>query len=269
MVEEPGEVLVGRLLERYGLRLAIAESCTGGLVGHRLTNVPGASTYFLGGVIAYSNELKVDLLGVRPETLERYGAVSEQAVLEMARGARNRLNADLGFSVSGIAGPDGGTPEKPVGLVWFGLSATYTEKTQTFIFSGNRVEIKHQAAGAGLDLLADFLQILTQDLNRQPAVVTSEYSPVAGQPNTELKARYQMDSIEVTVRFDAQGKATPLQFSWRGQDYRVESTGRRWEDENGQHLLVMIPGGRVFEILFSADNGRWYLRKTGENRMKV
>jgi nicotinamide-nucleotide amidase len=269
MVEEPGEVLVGRLLERYGLRLAIAESCTGGLVGHRLTNVPGASTYFLGGVIAYSNELKVDLLGVRPEILERYGAVSEQAVLEMARGARNRLNADLGFSVSGIAGPDGGTPEKPVGLVWFGLSATYTEKTQTFIFSGNRVEIKYQAAGAGLDLLADFLQILTQDLNRQPAVVTSEYSSVAGQPNTELKARYPMDSIEVTVRFDAQGKATPLQFSWRGQDYRVESTGRRWEDENGQHLLVMIPGGRVFEILFSADNGRWYLRKTGENRMKV
>jgi hypothetical protein len=78
-----------------------------------------------------------------------------------------------------------------------------------------------------------------------------------------------MDAIEVTVRFDALGKATPLQFSWRGREYQVDSTGRRWEDEQGQHILVMIPGGRVFEMLFSPAEQRWYLKRTGERRMFV
>jgi hypothetical protein len=78
-----------------------------------------------------------------------------------------------------------------------------------------------------------------------------------------------MDAIDVTVRFDEQGKATPLQFSWKGQDYRVDSTGRRWEDEKGQHILIMVPGGRVFEMLFAAGDRRWYLLRTGASRMMV
>ena len=167
-MEEPGEIVVGRLLKQHGLRLAVAESCTGGLVGHRLTNVPGSSTYFLGGVIAYSNETKVDLLGVQPETLDQHGAVSEQTVLEMARGARTRIKADIGLSLSGIAGPDGGTPVKPVGLVWFGLSASLFEKANSYNFSGNRSEIKQQAAGAALEMLIDFLEELPVEQERQP-----------------------------------------------------------------------------------------------------
>jgi PncC family amidohydrolase len=265
---EPWEVIVGRLLEQQGLQLAIAESCTGGLVGHRLTNVPGSSSYFLGGVIAYSNALKMDLLGVRAETLEKYGAVSEQAVLEMAQGVRSRLQADLGLSVSGIAGPDGGTAEKPVGLVWFGLSAAQNESATAFQFRGNRMAIKDQAAAEALELLVDFIGNLPKEKEREQEefIETSRTAPMQGM---DPQGESGMDAIEVMARFDSSGKAIPLKFSWRDRDYLVESTGRRWEDDRGQHVLVMIPGGRVFELLYSPDDYRWYLRRSGENRMKV
>jgi PncC family amidohydrolase len=182
-VEEPGEVLVGRLLNQHGLRLAVAESCTGGLVGHQLTNVPGSSTYFQGGVIAYANETKVDLLGVQPETLIRHGAVSEQTVLEMARGARARTKADIGLSVSGIAGPDGDTPEKPVGLVWIGLSSGDFEEAYSNVFSGDRIEIKQQAAGAALEMLAAFIQKLSLEKDRQPPEMGTGEAGRAARPS--------------------------------------------------------------------------------------
>ena len=113
MHAEPLEVLAGKLLRQRCWQLAVAESCTGGLVGHLLTNVPGSSDYFLGGVISYANEAKLSLLGVHLETLETFGAVSRQTVLEMAGGVRHLLSADVGLSVSGIAGPGGGTPVNP------------------------------------------------------------------------------------------------------------------------------------------------------------
>ena len=111
MTETPLEILVGDLLRQHGLRLAVAESCTGGLIGHRLTNIPGSSTYYMGSVTAYAYEAKVRLLGVTWETLEKHGAVSRATVLEMARGVRRALAADIGLAVSGIAGPGGGTPK--------------------------------------------------------------------------------------------------------------------------------------------------------------
>src|SRR6186713_3311182 len=112
------ETQVGELLHARALKLALAESCTGGLVGNRITDVPGSSTYFLGGVISYAYEAKVDLLGVQWETLNSKGAVSRETVIEMARGARKALNADIAVSVSGIAGPGGSMPGKPVGTTW-------------------------------------------------------------------------------------------------------------------------------------------------------
>ncbi len=115
MADKPLEVLLGELLRQRGLRLAVAESCTGGLIGHRITNMAGASTYYMGSVTAYAYEAKVRLLGVRWTTLEKFGAVSQETVIEMARGVRNALAADIGVAVSGIAGPGGGTPDKPVG----------------------------------------------------------------------------------------------------------------------------------------------------------
>jgi PncC family amidohydrolase len=157
MEKKPLEILVGELLRRRGLRLAVAESCTGGLVGHRITNIAGASTYYMGSVTAYAYEAKVRLLGVRWATLEKYGAVSEQIVIEMASGVRRALAADVGLAISGIAGPGGGTPEKPVGLTWIGLSAEDVDEAWSFIWPGDRLQVKEHSAEQALQLLVDYL----------------------------------------------------------------------------------------------------------------
>jgi PncC family amidohydrolase len=148
---------VGRLLRQRGKRLAVAESCTGGLVGHLITNVPGSSTYYMGSVTAYAYEAKVRLLGVRWETLEKHGAVSQETVLEMACGVRRALAADIGVSISGIAGPGGGTPDKPVGTVWIGLSASEADEAWRFQWEGDRLAVKTQSAEMALRLLIDSL----------------------------------------------------------------------------------------------------------------
>jgi PncC family amidohydrolase len=163
MVENMLEVLVGQSLRRQGLRLAVAESCTGGLIGHMITNVPGASTYYMGSVTAYAYEAKVRLLGVRWETLEKYGAVSQETVLEMAKGVRHALAADVGIAVSGIAGPGGGTPEKPVGYTWIGLSASGADEAWQYQWPGDRLQVKIQTANQALSLLLDYLD--EQDTN--------------------------------------------------------------------------------------------------------
>ena len=151
------EKRVGETLRRRGLRLAAAESCTGGLVGHRVTNIPGSSTYYMGSVTAYAYEAKVRLLGVKWETLETYGAVSSQVVSEMALGVRRALAADIGISISGIAGPGGGTPEKPVGLVCFGLSTPDGVWTTQQQFDGDRTAVKEQAADFILGYILHYL----------------------------------------------------------------------------------------------------------------
>jgi len=157
-LSKPLEFIVGELLRRKGFRLAVAESCTGGLLSHLLTNVAGSSSYFMGGVTAYANEAKVHLLGVKWETLENYGAVSAETVIEMAGGVRTALDADIGVSTSGIAGPGGGTTEKPVGTVWVGLSTRDTETARHFLWQGDRLAVKQQSAQAALALLVEYLQ---------------------------------------------------------------------------------------------------------------
>ncbi|MDB4871136.1 MAG: Competence-damaged protein [Gemmatimonadales bacterium] len=134
------------------LKLAVAESCTGGMLGERITSIPGSSDVFLGGVIAYDNDVKKKLLGVRAEDLERYGAVSEEVALQMAAGVRERTGADVGVSVTGIAGPGGGTPEKPVGLVWIAIHASEA-KARRFHVVGDRAEIRQRAAQAALEMV--------------------------------------------------------------------------------------------------------------------
>jgi len=151
------EERIGELLRAKGLRLAVAESCTGGLIGHRITNVPGSSTYYMGSITAYAYEAKVRLLGVQWDTLEKFGAVSKETVLEMSRGVRNALASDIGLAVSGIAGPGGGTPEKPVGYTWIGLSAFDTNLAWNFTWHGDRIENKEQTAEKALELLETYL----------------------------------------------------------------------------------------------------------------
>jgi PncC family amidohydrolase len=146
------------LMQARKLKLACAESCTGGLVSHRITNVPGSSAYFLGGVIAYSYEAKAQLLGVSWDTLNAFGAVSEETVREMALGARTLFDADLAISVSGIAGPGGGMPEKPVGTTWIGLSARDGEWARHFIWGGDRERNKLDSSTMALQFVVDYLE---------------------------------------------------------------------------------------------------------------
>ncbi len=148
---------VGLLLRERRWTLAVAESCTGGLLAHRITNIAGSSDYFLGGIVAYANDVKVKLLDVSPRTLQEHGAVSRQTVLEMARGACQALGADLAVSVSGIAGPGGGSAEKPVGTVWIGLATPTGEWATPFHFVGERTENKAAFAEAALNLLLAYL----------------------------------------------------------------------------------------------------------------
>jgi PncC family amidohydrolase len=155
--EDALEIEVGRLLRSRELKLAVAESCTGGLLADRLTDVPGSSDYFLGGVVAYAYEAKVALLGVSWDTLKAYGAVSRETVLEMARGARKALSADVAISVSGIAGPGGGLPNKPVGTTWLGLSTVADERAFLQTFHGDRRQNKIEAAAAALQVLREYL----------------------------------------------------------------------------------------------------------------
>ena len=141
------------LLKARGLVCATAESCTGGGVGSAITSVSGSSAVFAGGVISYSNEVKRDVLGVSAEALERYGAVSPQVAAQMADGARRLLKTDLAVSLTGIAGPDGGSDEKPVGLVWFGLATKNGVRTEKAIFRGDRAKVREQAVTHALGML--------------------------------------------------------------------------------------------------------------------
>ena len=155
--EESFEGAILRLLQERGLTLALAESCTGGGLSNRITNVPGSSRVFLGGIVAYSNDLKVELLGVNPETLEAKGAVSPEMAAEMAEGIRRRTGADLGLSITGIAGPDGGVPGKPVGLVHMHLAAGENSRSRRCIFPGDRKVVKTRSENFALNLIREFL----------------------------------------------------------------------------------------------------------------
>lgn len=148
---------MGKLLREKGLTLAVAESCTGGLLGMRLTEVPGSSDYFRGGVIAYSNAVKEAVLGVPRAILEEKGAVSPECARAMAEGARRLLGADLALAITGIAGPTGGTPEKPVGLVYIALAHPGGVEVERHEFRGSRQGVRWSASEAALALLWRFL----------------------------------------------------------------------------------------------------------------
>ena len=151
--DETIEAVVVRLLAERKKTLALAESCTGGCLAHRVTNVPGASAVFLGGLVTYSNEAKQEFLGVRAETLAAHGAVSEAVAREMAEGARSQFGADFAIAVTGIAGPGGGTTEKPVGTVFIGLAGAFGTVVERRLNGFDRETFKEVTAGQALDML--------------------------------------------------------------------------------------------------------------------
>ncbi|MBA7484153.1 Nicotinamide-nucleotide amidohydrolase PncC [subsurface metagenome] len=148
---------LANLLRQQGLTLGVVESATGGLISHRITNVAGSSDYYKGSVTAYSNEAKIKVIGVKKDTIDKYGAVSHQVAEEMAQGGKKILAVDICLADTGIAGPSGATPEKPVGLFYIGLSSPSGTYSQQHIFPGNREQNKRDAAEAALSWLKEHL----------------------------------------------------------------------------------------------------------------
>ncbi len=155
-MELPARKTADLLLSR-GLKLSVAESCTGGLLGATLTDVSGSSEWFVGGVIAYSNELKEALLGVSREVLKTHGAVSSETAMEMAEGAKRATGSDVAIAITGIAGPTGGTPEKPVGTVFVAITDGRRTKAERFQFQGSRREIREKTVLKALEIIEEFV----------------------------------------------------------------------------------------------------------------
>jgi PncC family amidohydrolase len=226
MAESPEE-RVRKVLTENGRTLATAESCTGGLLGDRITGVPGSSAYYMGGVIAYANEVKENLLGVSKETMIAHGAVSEETALEMARGVRKALQADYGLSVTGVAGPGGGSPEKPVGLTWVGVSGPEGDRAAKFIYPGDRDQNKHAAVDSVLELL---LKV------------------VAGLPG---------EPIVVEAKSDRGARLVPLAFTRDGKRHEILDWGRRWREEQREHMLVRTHDAVTYELALDEREGVW------------
>jgi nicotinamide-nucleotide amidase len=240
------EERVGRLLRQRGLTLATAESSSGGLLAHRLTNVSGSSDYYLGGVVVYSNRLKETLLDVRPETLRVHGAVSKETAQEMARGARERLEADVAVSITGIAGPTGGTAEKPVGLMYVALSWADEERCERFVFAHDRQGNKQASVEAAIRLVIEALQGKGTMLD------------------------FVNEQVIVEARLRPDGTELPLAFSWRGQRHEILSWGResaqRQEGRDVRCYLVQTAGSQTWELCLDLGQGQWLLTRRWPGR---
>jgi len=149
---------VASLLSRKKITLAVAESCTGGLLSHRLTNISGSSKYYECGIVSYSNQAKVEILGISREMIEAKGAVSKEVAGEMALRVREIRHTDLGLGITGIAGPEGGSSEKPVGLVYVAMSSAEGTRCRRFIFAGKRKMIKWKTSQIALNMLREYLE---------------------------------------------------------------------------------------------------------------
>jgi PncC family amidohydrolase len=167
------EAAIGQLLTQRRLTLALAESCTGGLVAHRITNVPGSSAYLIGVVVAYSNDAKARVLGVPTQVLAERGAVSPQAALAMAQGARSLFGTDIGLAVTGVAGPGGGSPDKPIGLVYLHLTTPDGDWDERHLWAGSRHQNKAQSADAALLLLCRWLRASATEERARPKPVSA------------------------------------------------------------------------------------------------
>ena len=152
------EKRIGKMLKERGLKIAVAESCTGGLISSRITDISGASDYFEAGITTYSNESKIRLLNAPEDIIDRYGAVSEETAKAMAEGVKKTVHADIGVSVTGIAGPTGGTEGKPVGTVFIGLATKKATYVRKFFFDGNRLEIRRKTSDAAFMLVEEYLE---------------------------------------------------------------------------------------------------------------
>ncbi len=242
---------VGSVLSRRSLTIAPAESCSGGLLSSYLTDVSGSSAYMLGGIVSYSNHAKMHLLGVQGITLATFGAVSPETAAEMAQGVRKLAGADIGISTTGIAGPTGGTPDKPVGLVYLHVSAQGIEEGEHSIWPYDRMGNKLATVEAALSMV---LRLISSQ-------------------KVSDSARTQVESLDCPVVVEAGWS----QNNWRPQAVWFE--GKRWEiigwgrqtlrEDRMTEVLVEAAGGTRFELLVDVQGGQWLLRRIWRTRAAV
>lgn len=224
----------GRLLRENHKTLAVAESCTGGLLAHLVTSIPGSSDYFLGGFVTYSNAAKINFLDVPSETIERHGAVSKETAEAMANGVRLQFNSDVALSVTGIAGPGGGTPEKPIGLTWIGISLADGTKAIRHLFQHDRAGNQNAAAGEALRMLIGELES-----GSEPA-------------------------LQVEVEGVVNGLPRVVAFRWRGSRYLIRDYGRHWKDGQRMNWLVRTSPPGVFQVSCDRTGGKWKVQKRSQ-----
>lgn len=244
VIDEIAEYLLAE-----GATVATAESCTGGLVGHLLTNVSGSSRWYGDGIVAYSYAAKKALLGVEEETLDRVGAVSAEVAEQMARGAKQRMGSDYALAVTGIAGPQGGTDEKPVGLTYIAVATPTRVEVRRCQWHGTREGNKRSSANAVLLLLRDLLR----------ANATQ---------NDERQREMTMNRNAVQALFDSDGTLRPQSFVWQGRRHEISDHGRKWRDGTVRHFLVMSMG-RVWELSFDEGTLAWSVTPQTEARVVV
>jgi len=259
---------VGQLLIEQGKTLALAESCTGGLVASLITDIAGSSTYFLGSAVAYAYEAKEHLLGVAHETLIAHGAVSPETAREMAQGARRLFEADLAMSVTGIAGPGGATPEKPVGLVCIHLSAADAEIAQQHIWPADRIGNKMLSAQAMLALALRYLKEGPVSESVPEGGGYSAQPATAHRDRPEAQAGSLPDFPDESVAVDVHllsGRLIPSAFTWRGRRYAILSVGRQWPEEREgttwRCYLVQTRGPATFELRCDPLGEQWRLAR--------
>jgi len=242
---------IGNKLRKARLTISVAESATGGLIASLISDIPGSSEYLKGGIVAYDNQIKENVLGVAHQTLERHGAVSCQTAAEMSQGIRRLMATDIGISDTGIAGPTGATPNKPVGLFYFGLSCSSITHTERHVFSGNRIENKQRAAGAVLQMLHSHLDtphtstialegqhVVTCFLEYQGKVLLLRRSPRFG--------TYQGKWAGVSGYIE-QGQ-TPLQQALREIGEETHLT---------EHDIVLVKEGSPLEVVDKGLDRKW------------
>ncbi len=233
---------LGDLLLSQRMTLALAESCTGGLIASLITDIAGSSAYFPGGVVAYAYEAKERLLGVSHETLMLHGAVSYETAQEMAQGAVRTFSTDLGLSVTGIAGPGGATPDKPVGLVHIHLSAAGVEIGEQHLWDADRVGNKILSAEAALALAIRHLRGAPVEVETTSALPDFVNEPIG---------------IELRVLRD--GEVLPTGFTWRGRTVPITDVGRTWREASGGsrhvHWLVRSPNGDTYDLRHDSRRG--------------
>jgi PncC family amidohydrolase len=255
---------LGLALGGTGVTIGTAESCTGGLVAEAVTRVPGSSEYFAGGVVAYHNRVKVRELGVSETLLKAQGAVSGSVAEAMAEGVRARLGVDVAVSVTGIAGPGGGTPDKPVGLVFVGTSDALRTHATRHHFAGDRRTVRTSAAEAALRSLlqavedhfgARSLPAAAGEGRPARAEPPNRTSPVAGQAGGE--------SPMVEALFGPAGEVTPIAFRWTGRHHQVAQIGGRRVEEGCRVFTIMTSESRMFELALDTGLLEWRVRPVG------